>query len=58
MNGTIMNSNEAQMMDFEIARNLPIGESPMLLLRVFQDVKMIPLASLSPQECNGIVILA
>jgi hypothetical protein len=53
-----MNSNEAQMMDFEIARNLPIGESPMLLLRVFQDVKMIPLASLSPQECNGMVTLA
>jgi hypothetical protein len=25
---------------------------------VFQDVKMIPLASLSPQECNGMVTLA
>jgi hypothetical protein len=46
------------MMDFEIARNLPIGESPMLLLRVFQDVNMISLASLSPQECNGMVTLA
>jgi hypothetical protein len=53
-----MNSNEAQMMDFKIARNLPIGESPMLLLRVFQDVKMIPLASLNPRECDGMVTLA
>jgi hypothetical protein len=25
---------------------------------VFQDVKMISLASLSPQECNGMVTLA
>jgi hypothetical protein len=53
-----MNSNDAQIMDFEIARNLPIGESPMLLLRVFQDVKMIPLASLSPQKPNGMATLA
>ena len=53
-----MNSNEAQMMDFEIARNLPIGESPMLLPRVFQDVKMIPLASLSPHKRNGMITLA
>jgi hypothetical protein len=58
MNGSIMNSDEAQMSEFEISRNLPIGESPMLLLRVFQDVKMISLASLSPQECNGMVTLA
>jgi hypothetical protein len=58
MNGTRMKSKEAQIVEFEIARNLPIGESPMLLLRVFQDVKMIYLASLSPQECNGIVTLA
>jgi hypothetical protein len=46
------------MSEFKIARNLPIGESPMLLLRVYQDVKMIPLASLSPQECNGMITLA
>jgi hypothetical protein len=25
---------------------------------VYQDVKMIPLASLSPQECNGMITLA
>jgi ribosome biogenesis protein Nip4 len=46
------------MIDFEIVRNLPIGESPMLLLRVFQDGTKIPLASLSPQKINGMVTLA
>ena len=53
-----MNWNDTQMSEFEIARNLPIGESPMLLLRVFQDVKMIPLASLSPHKRNGMITLA
>jgi hypothetical protein len=40
MNDTRLNQNDSQMSEFEIARNLLIGESPMLLLRVFQDDKI------------------
>jgi hypothetical protein len=47
MNVTRMDQNDAQISKFEIARNLPIGESSMLLFRVFQDDKMIPLAYLN-----------
>ncbi|KAK2370568.1 hypothetical protein QL285_083611 [Trifolium repens] len=53
-----MKQNDARISEFKISRTLPIGESPMLLLRVFQDVKMIPLASLSHQERNGVFTLA
>jgi hypothetical protein len=49
MNVKIIDQNDAQISKFEIARNLPIGESSMLLLRVFQDEKMIPLAYLNTQ---------
>jgi hypothetical protein len=40
MNDTRMNQNDSQMSEFEIERNLPIVESPMLLLKVFQDEKI------------------